>query len=192
MLTMRQPKVFDRTTPEDEFAGEEDQRYTGNFNQGFGGMGQNFNDMLGGIFKGFGQGPPRGQAPQLDKDNMKQLLNIASNQIKVLGVIFFLMVGVNFWLKQYQLLYTGAGVLYGAGYTAINVTLWVYRALVGLSLVSAVTFVIGLSKRSLKMVLATPLIMIILSVAGTGVGMFVQQIIVSPDELNKETPYRIH
>ncbi len=187
LLSMRQPRVFDKVTHEEDY--DDGERYTGNFNQGYGGIGQNFNDILGSIFKGFGAGAPRGQAPQLDKDNMKQLVSIASNQIKVLGVIFFLMVGMNFWLKQYQLLYTGSGVLYGAGFTDINITLWVYRILVGLSVVAAAAFVIGVSKRSLRMILATPVLMIVLSIAGTGIGMFVQNIIVSPDELNKETPY---
>ncbi|GAB1476380.1 UPF0182 family protein [Bacillota bacterium] len=190
LLSMRHPKVFEET-PESEFEyGESgEQRYTGNFTQGFGSFGQNINDALGGIFKGFNQAPRRPKSNQLDKDNLKQLLVIASKQIKVLSVIFFLMVGVNFWLKQYELLYTGAGVLYGAGFTDINVTLWVYRALIALSLVAAVTFVIGLQKRNIKMMLATPLIMILLSAAGTGAAIFVQNLIVSPDEINKESPY---
>ncbi|NLT47030.1 MAG: UPF0182 family protein, partial [Clostridiales bacterium] len=106
-----------------------------------------------------------------------------------LSVIFFLMVGVNFWLKQYQLLYSGTGVLYGAGFTDINVTLWVYRALIALSLVAAVTFVIGFQKKKVKMMLSVPLIMIILSVAGSGAAIMVQNLIVSPDEINKESPY---
>lgn len=191
LLSMRRPKVFEEPEgSEFEYSESGEQRYTGNFTQGFGSFGQNINDALGGLFKGFSPPPRRSRSStQLDKDNLKQLLVIASKQIKVLSVIFFLMVGVNFWLKQYQLLYTGAGVLYGAGFTDINVTLWVYRLLMVLSVVAAVTFIMGLHKGSVKMMLATPLIMILLSVAGTGAALFVQNIIVSPDEINKESPY---
>lgn len=190
LLSMRRPKVFEsKEESEYEYTESGEQRYTGNFGQGFGGIGQNINDALGGLFKGFGPQPGGGRKSQLDKDNLKQLLAIASKQIKVLSVIFFLMVGVNFWLKQYQLLYSGSGVLYGAGFTDINVTLWMYRVLVGLSVVAAVTFIMGMEKKNVKMMLATPLIMIILSVAGTGAALFVQSIIVSPDEINKESPY---
>ena len=39
------------------------------------------------------------------------------------------------------------------------------------------------------MMLAVPLIMIILSIAGSGAAMTVQNFIVSPDEINKEYPY---
>lgn len=190
LLSTRRPKIFEQPEgTEYEYTESGEQRYTGNFTQGFGSFGQNINDALGGMFKGFTPPPRRGGSTQLDKDNLKQLVTIASKQIKVLSVIFFLMVGVNFWLKQYQLLYSGTGVLYGAGFTDINVTLWVYRALVVLSVVAAVTFVMGMQKKSIKMMLATPLIMIILSVAGTGMALFVQNIFVSPDEINKESPY---
>lgn len=191
LLSMRRPRIFEpKEESEFEYTDSGEQRYTGNFGQGFGSFGQNINDALGGMFKGFG-GPqrPRSGSTQLDKDNLKQLLTIASKQIQVLSVVFFLMVGVNFWLKQYQLLYSGSGVLYGAGFTDINVTLWVYRIMVALSAVAAVTFVMGFQKRKIKTMLSVPLIMIILSVAGTGVGMLVQSIIVSPDEINKESPY---
>ncbi|HPZ59567.1 MAG TPA: UPF0182 family protein, partial [Bacillota bacterium] len=166
LLSLRRPRIFERQEGgEFEYGPNGEQRYTGNFSQGFGAFGQNINDMFGGMFKGF-NAPGRGST-QLDKDNLKQLLAIASKQIKVLGVIFFLMVGVNFWLKQYQLLYSSTGVVYGAGFTDINVTLWIYRALIALSVVAAVTFVVGFQKRKPKMMLAVPLIMIILSVAGS-------------------------
>jgi uncharacterized membrane protein (UPF0182 family) len=190
LLSMRRPRIFEQQEgSEFEYDADGEQRYTGNYSQGFGAFGQSINDMFGGMFKGFNTPPRRRGSTQLDKDNLKQLLAIASKQIKVLGVVFFLMVGVNFWLKQYQLLYSGTGVVYGAGFTDINVTLWVYRILIGLSLVAAVTFVVGFQKKKPKMMLAVPLIMIILSAAGSGAAIMVQNFIVSPDEINKEYPY---
>ncbi len=190
LLSMRRPKIFEQKESS-EFQNSEDgeQRYTGNYTQGFGAFGQSVNDALGGMFKGFNTPPKPSGSTQLDKDNLKQLLAIASKQIKVLGVIFFLMVGVNFWLRQYQLLYSSTGVLYGAGFTDINVTLWVYRILMALSLVAAVTFVIGFQKKKIKTMLSVPLIMIIISVAGGGAAALVQNFVVSPDEINKEYAY---
>ena len=74
------------------------------------------------MFRGFD--PHAGGGGRVDKGNMKELVTIASRQFKILGIVFFLMLAVNFWLKQYTLLYTsGRGVLYGAGFTDINVTL---------------------------------------------------------------------
>ena len=59
----------------------------------------------------------------------------------VLGVIFFLMVAFNFYLKQYTLLYTGSsGVVYGAGFSDIHITLWVYRIIMVLGIVAAILY----------------------------------------------------
>jgi Uncharacterized conserved protein len=79
-----------------------------------------------------------------------RLMNIASHQLIVIGVLFFAMLGINFFLKQYDLLYTQTGLLFGAGYTDVNITLWVYRALMALSVVAAITFAIGISKKKIQ------------------------------------------
>jgi len=99
------------------------------------------------------------------------------------------MVGSNFFLRQYELLYSHTGVLYGAGFTDINVTLWVYRAMMVLSVCAAIGFVVGIKRKKFKMVFAVPIIMIILGAVGTGAAMLVQNLVVSPDEINKESQY---
>ncbi|MDD4583462.1 MAG: UPF0182 family protein [Eubacteriales bacterium] len=187
LLSMRRPKIFEQKK-EFEHDQNGEQRYTGNYGSGFGAFGEAVNSAFGGRFKFNGQ-HGGGGGTQLDKNNLRQLVAIASKQLQVLGVIFFLMVGVNFWLKQYSLLYTKMGIVYGANFTDINVTLWVYRALIVMSIIAAITFVIGFQKKNFKIVLAVPLLMIVISVAGTGTALLVQNLIVSPDEISKESPY---
>lgn len=190
LLSVRRPKIFEqKTASEFEYGENGEQRYTGNFGNGFGSFGNTINGAFGGMFKGFNNNRPKNNSGQLDKDNLRQLASIASRQIQILGFIFFLMVGVNFLLKQYSLLYSGTGVLYGAGFTDINITLWVYRVMIVLSCIAAITFVIGFRKKKLKTLLAVPLIMILVSIAGTGAAVLVQNLIVSPDEISKESPY---
>ena len=99
------------------------------------------------------------------------------------------MIGVNFFLKQYDLLYSSTGVLYGAGFTDVNITLWVYRILAGLSAVAAIMFAIGISKRNLKTIVVIPVVMIAVSLLGSGGALLVQNLVVSPDEINKEYKY---
>lgn len=190
LLAMRRPKIFE-AKPSSEFDENGQQRFTGDFKSNFGAFGEAMGSAFGGAFKGFNPGPRR-STTQLDKDNLKQLVSIAGRQIQTIGVLFFLMVGVNFWLKQYTLLYSANGVLYGAGFTDINVTLWVYRILIGLSVVAAVTFLIGFNKKKYKLMVAAPLIMILVSIAGTGAGILVQNLVVAPDEISKEYTYLEH
>ena len=190
LLSMRRPKLFDQQGGgQAGYAEENSQNYNNNF-------GNAFNGMFGGAFEKFGQSFNGGRGfggnqpkKQFNNDNLKELLHIASGQIIVLGVIFFLMVGSNFFLKQYTLLYSRTGVLYGAGFTDINVTLWVYRALMVLSVLAAIGFAMGIKQKKYKMVFTIPVIMIILGALGTGAGMLVQNLVVSPDEINKESPY---
>ncbi|NCB42598.1 MAG: UPF0182 family protein [Clostridia bacterium] len=119
----------------------------------------------------------------------KILLTVASTQLMILGVLLFASVGINNYLRQYDLLYSGTGVAYGAGYTDINVTLLVYRALIGLSIIGAVVFAIALKKKNLKMALVIPALMVIVSLGGAASANLVQNLIVSPDEINKESEY---
>jgi len=121
--------------------------------------------------------------------HFRELIYIASKQIVVLGILFFLMLGVNFFLRQFDLLYTSSDVLYGAGYKDINVTLWVYRILVVLSVIAAIMFARGVVIKKAKTTFAMPVIMIAVGIVGAIVGGITQTLIVSPDAINKEGPY---
>ena len=206
MMSQRRPLIFE-DEPQDESDeyedDEDDEGASGNSRGGqqnrggnFGAFG-NFGDILNKLTQALGgggggyqnYGGPSKPKKKLDDDNYKNLVKIASKQIIVLGVLFFLMVGVNFLLKQFDLLYSERGCLYGAGFTDINVTLWMYRVLIGLSVVAAVGFVIGFVRKKFRSMLTVPVIMILIGVIGTGGAYIVQNFIVSPDEINKENQY---
>ncbi len=125
-----------------------------------------------------------------NRDTIERLMAIAGKPLKILGVIFFLMLGLHFFIQQFTLLYTSSsGVVYGAGFTDINIKLWVYRILIVLSIVSAVLFVIAFNKRKLKTFLLIPVIMIGVQLAGWGGALVVQNLVVAPDEISKEAKY---
>lgn len=189
LLAMRRPKMFD--AQQDSSYEYEQQEDTTRANNPFGNA---FGGAFGDAFDKFGQtvngnfGGKKAKK-QFHDNNLKEILTIASNQLTMLGVIFFIMVGANFYFKQYDLLYSHTGVLYGAGFTDINITLWVYRALMVLSVLAAIMFAIGIKKTNLKTILMVPVIMILIGAAGGGAAMLVQNLIVSPDEINKESQY---
>lgn len=126
---------------------------------------------------------------QVDNRNFKELANIAGNQLLTLGVIFFLLVGINFFLQQYNLLYSESGILFGAGYKDIKITLTVYRIIMGLSVLAAIGLVVFKKQKKYRKMLYVPVIMIVIGVLGTAGGSIVQHWIVGPDELNKEGQY---
>ena len=138
------------------------------------------------------RGFSREEQPREGKD-LKQtghaILRVAGTQIAILGFLGFLLLAARFALARYDLLYSGTGVAYGAGYTDINVTLNVYRICMALAVVSAVLFVVALKKRSIKLGVAAPILMAVVFGAGTLAGTAVQNLVVAPDEINKERTY---
>ncbi len=127
--------------------------------------------------------------PEVNNSNLEQLLDIASGKLTVLGVIFYLMLAVDFFLRQFDLLHTHTGVVYGAGFVDVNITLWVYRIIMVLCLVGAVTLAMHIRKSEIRKLIRVPAIMILVYILGVGVGSLVQALIVSPDEINKESKY---
>ena len=173
LLVMHSPNMF---KTEETYEESYDNVYEGQF----GGDDNPFAKM-------FGNRKPRAKKT-LNDSNFKELLNIASGQLTFLGVVFFLMLAVHFFLRQFDLLNTHTGVVHGAGFTDVHVTLWVYRIMIVLALVGAVTVVHNIRKKQWKKVLTIPAVMIMVGVVGVG-AQFVVQYVVSTDEINKESPY---
>ena len=125
----------------------------------------------------------------LDKNNTRELLKIACGKLSLLGFIFFIMLAIDFLLMQLQLLQVHTGVVYGAGYTDINVTLLKLRILTVLSVIAAFMFVFFMFKKKYRKMLIIPAVMISVALIGTGLEYVIQNFVVSPDELNKESEY---
>ena len=194
LMTVRTPDVFKEEVPPQAEAAADEERYTGNSNP-FGGGSQNghakdpftkFAEAFTG--KKFEAKLVRPKK-QFDDGNFKQLMQIASGKISILGFIFFAMLGINFFLRQFDLLHTHTGAVYGAGFTDVNVTLWMYRILCVLSVLSAILFIVNMKRKKYKSLFTIPVIMIVIGLVGNGAGYLVQNFVVSPDEINKESKY---
>jgi len=189
LLSVRTPQMFEEVEEEEPFVDPFAEEQQGPGNAGF----DNVTDLFGKFgeaFTGKKAAPKKKKAKkQFDNNNFSELIHIAEKQLIVVGILFFIMLAVNLFLQQFNLLYRHTGVVYGAGFTDVNITLWVYRIMAVLALVSAVTFVLGVKKRNLKKILIVPVAMIAVGILGTGAGMLVQNFVVSPDELSKESEY---
>lgn len=125
----------------------------------------------------------------LNRNNISHLFNIASLKITILGIIAYLMLCLHFVLEQFNLLHAHTGTVYGAGFTDVNITLNMYRIIMLLSLIGIITFGIHMRKREYKKLLKVPAIILGVLVLGFGAQLAVQGLIVSPDEINKESKY---
>lgn len=194
LMTVRTPDVFKETVPP-EAENVDDERYTGS-GEAFGGGrtgAKGAGDMFGKFAEAFTGKKYEAKAvkpkKQFDDNNFKQLMKIASGKIGVLGFIFFIMLGINFFLQQFDLLHTHTGAVYGAGFTDVNITLWKLRILCVLSVLAAILFVVYMKKKTYKKLLAVPVIMIAVGLVGSGAEFMIQKFVVEPDELSKEEKY---
>lgn len=125
----------------------------------------------------------------LNNSNMSQLLHIASGKLTLLGIIFYAMVAMDFLMRQFDLLHVHTGAVYGAGFTDVNVKLWVYRLIMVLSIVGAVTLCHHMHRKEPKKLVRIPIAIVAVGLLGGVVSFAVQNLLVSPDEINKESKY---
>lgn len=184
MMTARRPTILDRHESYEDLEEADVVDDDGNVQQ------NPWSQIFGGgSFGGTHSRRRHTQPPSLDKSNFKVLFEIAKRQIVILAVLFLLAVAATFFLKQYTLLYSSTGTVTGAGYTDIHITLWAYRIEAVLAILSAAGVILFMRKNQYKKVLILPVITICVSVLSALLGTGVQSLYVSPDELNKESPY---
>ena len=169
LLSVHTPDLFEEDDSTADYTDDasDEGRYTGNENP-FGNMGAD--NPFSKIFESFGRKPQQPKKPKksLNDNNFKQLMHIASGQLSFLGVVLFLMIGINFFLKQFDLLHTHTGAVYGAGFTDVNIILWVYRILMVLAVIGAITVVHHIHTKKFRKILTIPALMILVGAVGIG------------------------
>ncbi|MEB3337795.1 MAG: UPF0182 family protein, partial [Leptolyngbyaceae bacterium] len=119
-----------------------------------------------------------------------------------LSGVVMLAVALNYWLKRYDLLYANHRVVYGANYIDTTVRLPVYTSLSLLALAIALVLLWQTLNRRQKqrirsrfslsptgLIFVLGLYWAIAALAGWGLPMLMQRLIVQPNELTLETPY---
>jgi uncharacterized protein len=105
------------------------------------------------------------------------------------GLLLLLKAG-GFWLDAYRILFSPHGAVYGAGYTVLHATLPVLRVLSVLAAASGVLVLATIRTRSLRPAVGTLVVFVAVWIAGLGFyPAFIQQVVVAPNELDREAPY---
>ncbi len=123
------------------------------------------------------------------KELNSKIIKAALHQVGALAFVILMLIGVNNWLRTFDLLYSATGKVYGAGYTDIHVYLWLYRALAILGIVAGISVLYGAYKRNKRIAMMGPAILVVVAIGGTIVGGLVQNLVVEPNELSREKQY---
>lgn len=128
----------------------------------------------------------------LNKILSQKIFKKALKQIGITGLIIFLIIAINYYLKTFDLLYSARGKVFGASYTDIHILLWLYRIMAVGAIVSGIGFLIGVLRKNIKTALVGPVILIIVSIVGGLANVAVEKYVVEPDQISKELPYLSH
>jgi len=120
-----------------------------------------------------------------------QLAPKAIAHFSVLLAVFLLWFALTRGLAMADLLVTPSSVLHGAGYTGVKITLPLLKIERILAVVFLVIMLANIRLKKLRLLISPALILAIAVVGGLAAGI-VEQFIVSPNQLVRETPYLTH
>jgi len=110
--------------------------------------------------------------------------------LSALAAVFFAIKAWGYKLQQYFLMFSGDGVVFGPGYTDVHARLLGLKILVIISLLTAVVILVNIFMKRFKMVLYSIGTLLVVSILiGSIYPAAIQNFIVSPNELVKESPY---
>lgn len=118
------------------------------------------------------------------------LLPAARAHLCVIGAFFFFALSYQARLSMYNLLYSGRGLVSGAGYTDIHATLPVLWILLVLTVLVGLALLGSARTGRLRSAIVAVLVLVAVWVLGGAIyPEIVQRLIVAPNELDKERPY---
>ncbi len=115
------------------------------------------------------------------------------NHLLVLAGIMVLLVAVGYHLKVYGLLYSTQGPAFGASYTDVHVRIPVFRVLMVISFLWSIFLIYNAFRPKLKLLLISGGVWVAaILILANGLPVLVQQVVVKPNELVRESPFIAH
>ena len=116
-----------------------------------------------------------------------------SNHLLVLAGIMVILVALGYHLKVYGLLYSTQGPAFGASYTDVQVRIPAFRALMVISFIWSLFLIYNAFRTRMKLLLISGGVWVAaILVLANGLPALVQQFVVKPNELAKESPFIAH
>ena len=131
--------------------------------------------------------PRQGQTVQFSMNDIPVPMR---RQLAILGAIFFVLLAINYNLNRYELLFSERGVVFGAGYTDINASLYALYIQAAAAGVVAVALLYNFFRFEFRPVIYAGVLWLI-AIIGVG-GIYpalLQSFVVVPNEIERERPF---
>lgn len=110
-------------------------------------------------------------------------------QLAVFGAMLLLLFAGTFYLKTLNLVYSTQGVVFGGGYTDINVSLIMYRVISVACIIGAIIVAYSIMKKRIKPIIMTAICIVVLIIGQSLASVVIEQLVVTPNAREKEMPY---
>ncbi len=123
------------------------------------------------------------------KTGLKRFWENFRIQISVFAAIAFILAAAYIKLNTYDLVYSTTGIVFGAGYTDVNVKIPLHNILTIFCIIAAIAVLIFGFTKKIKPFMFTIAAFIIISLGGNLYALIIQNYIVSPNEFSREEEY---
>ncbi|MBV4420242.1 UPF0182 family protein [Clostridium tyrobutyricum] len=132
----------------------------------------------------------KGFRNQFNKINFKSgITRFAGRQLAILSALIMLCISFGFFLKSVNLVYSNRGVTFGAGYTDVHVSFFLYRIICVVSVVAAVVIFMSIIKSKMKPIIISIVVIACLIITNNIAVIIVQNFVVKSNQKTLEQPY---
>lgn len=133
---------------------------------------------------------------QVDGRNFKNLTSgitsFAGKQLAVIAAFIMLLISLGYMINGWNLAYSPRGIVFGASYTDVTVSLKFFKVITIVALVGAFVVFFSIMAKKVKPIIISVVIIVILMVGENLAAGVVQKFIVQSNEKSLEKPYIEH
>lgn len=115
--------------------------------------------------------------------------DFAGKQLAVVSAIILLFLSIGYIIKSRNLLYSPRGLIFGASYTDINISLLIYRIICIVSFVGAIVVFISIINKKIKPIIISLVLIFLLILSEGTISKLIQTFVVNSNEKKLEEPF---
>ncbi|RXI49653.1 hypothetical protein DP124_12800 [Clostridium tetani] len=125
--------------------------------------------------------------------NIKSIKNdvkdFAGKQLAVVSAIILLFLSMGYIIKSRNLVYSPRGLIFGASYTDINISLLIYRIIIIVSFIGSIVVFISIINKKIKPIIISLVLIFLLILSEGTTSKLVQTFVVNSNEKKLEEPF---
>lgn len=115
--------------------------------------------------------------------------DFAGKQLAIVSAIILFFLSIGYIIKSRNLVYSPRGLILGASYTDINISLLIYRIIIIVSFICSIVVSISIINRKMKPIMVSLILISVLIISEAPMSKLVQKFVVDSNEKKLEEPF---